>query len=67
MAAAPELLKVVNLIMKRQTLQPQDADAMNEKQYRKMAEIDIDDKVKKMKIFNTQSMSYILKCSLLHF
>lgn len=47
MAAAPELLKVVNLIMKRQLLQTQDTDAMIEKQYRKMAEIDIDDKVQK--------------------
>lgn len=46
MAAAPELLKVVNLIMKRPTAETQDADAMNEKQYRKMTEIDIDDKVK---------------------
>lgn len=45
MAAAPELLKVVNLIMKRPTVQTQDTDAINEKQYRKMAEIDIDDKV----------------------
>lgn len=45
MAAAPELLKVVNLIMKRPTLQTQDTDALNENQYRKMAEIDIDDKV----------------------
>lgn len=45
MAAAPELLKVVNLIMKRPTVQTQDADVINEKQYRKMAEIDIDDKV----------------------
>ncbi|XP_055304755.1 clusterin-associated protein 1, partial [Sitodiplosis mosellana] len=46
MAAAPELLKVVNLIMKRPTIQYQDSDAMNEKQYRKLTEIDIDDKIK---------------------
>lgn len=46
-AAAPELLKVVNLIMKRPTVL-QDADAMNEKQYRKLAEIDIDEKVEKI-------------------
>lgn len=47
MAAAPELLKVVNLIMKRQTGHTQDLDAVNEKQFRKMAEIDIDDRVRK--------------------
>ncbi|XP_031636647.1 clusterin-associated protein 1 [Contarinia nasturtii] len=46
MVSAPELLKVVNLIMKRPTLQSQDADVMNENQYRKVAEIDIDDKIK---------------------
>lgn len=45
MAAAPELLKVVNLIMKRSSISTQDSDLLNEKQYRKMAEIDIDDKV----------------------
>lgn len=45
MAAAPELLKVVDLIMKRQQLESQDSDAMNERQYRKMTEIDIDEKV----------------------
>lgn len=45
MAAAPELLKVVNLIMKRPPGQSQDADAINEKQYRKLTEIDIDEKV----------------------
>ena len=46
MAAAPELLKVVNLIMKRPTIQSQGTDAINEKQYRKLTEIDIDDKVR---------------------
>lgn len=45
MAAAPELLKVVNLIMKRSSITTQDSDLLNEKQYRRMAEIDIDDKV----------------------
>lgn len=44
MAAAPELLKVVNLIMKRPTIQS-DLDGVNERQYRKFPEIDIDDKV----------------------
>lgn len=46
MAAAPELLKVVNLIIKRQQLDD-NMDAINERQYRKLAEIDIDEKVKK--------------------
>lgn len=46
MAAALELLKVVNIIMKRQQLESQDSDAINERQYRKMTEIDIDEKVK---------------------
>lgn len=45
MAAASELLKVVHLIMKRPANQLQDSDGSNDKQYRKMAEIDIDDKV----------------------
>lgn len=45
MAAAPEILKVVNLIMKRPAIQSQDSDGSNDKQYRKIAEIDIDDKV----------------------
>lgn len=45
MAAAPELLKVVNLIMKRSTIESQDSDSID-KQYRKMTEIDIDDKVR---------------------
>lgn len=45
MAAAPELLKVVNLIMKRPSIQSN--DAMHEKQYRKLPEIDVDDKVRK--------------------
>lgn len=42
-AAACELLKVVNLIMKRPTNQ---ANESNEKQYRKLGDVDIDDKVK---------------------
>lgn len=50
MAAAPELLKVVNLIMKRQQLDAQDVDSINERQFRKMAEIDIDEKVKCIKL-----------------
>lgn len=41
-ASVPELLKVVNLIMVTQTSVNDNAD---EKQYRKMVEIDIDDKV----------------------
>lgn len=49
MAAAPELLKVVNLIMKRPTMQSEDSDP-NEKHYRKSAEIDIDDKVRFYKV-----------------
>lgn len=44
MAAAPELLKVVNLIMKAQLSIQKNAD---EKQYRKLAEIDIDDRVRR--------------------
>lgn len=42
MVTAPELLKVVNLIMTAQSSIQENAD---EKQYRKLAEIDIDDKV----------------------
>lgn len=42
MAAAPELLKVVNLIMSSQSSIQDNAD---EKQYHKISEIDIDDKV----------------------
>lgn len=41
-AAACELLKVVNLILKRPTTQLNES---NEKQYRKLGDIDIDDKV----------------------
>lgn len=61
MAAAPELLKVVNLIMKRQSAQNHDADSLNEKQYRKMAEIDIDDKVCMIKIINVVRNSILPK------
>lgn len=45
MAAAPELLKVVHLIMKRPQIQSQNHDSSNDTNYRKMTEIDIDDKV----------------------
>lgn len=45
MAAAPELLKVVHLIMKRPSIQSSDSNNANEKEYRKLADIDIDDKV----------------------
>lgn len=64
MAAAPELLKVVNLIMKRPTIQSQDSDAMNEKQYRKLTEIDIDDKVIKCKllIFLRENLNCVYLC-----
>lgn len=44
MAAAPELLKVVNLIMAAQSSIDENAD---EKQYRKLAEIGIDDRVRR--------------------
>lgn len=44
MAAAPELLKVVHLIMKRPTGSSLDAN-LDEKQFRRMREIDIDDRV----------------------
>lgn len=52
MAAAPELLKVVHLIMKRPSINSRDSEAMNEKQYRKMTEIDIDDKVPIQKLYH---------------
>lgn len=44
MAAAPELLKVVNLIMTAQSSIQENAD---EKQYRKLPDIDIDDRVRR--------------------
>lgn len=59
MAAAPELLKVVNLIMKRPTVQSQDTDTINERQYRKMTEIDIDEKVKSIKSCNLDIFNII--------
>lgn len=62
MAAAPELLKVVNLIMRRQQLETQDADAINERQFRKLAEIDIDEKVKSIKLIILNSFNSISKC-----
>lgn len=61
MAAAPELLKVVNLIMKRQTMQSNDSDAENEKQYRKLTEIDIDDKVLRVNFHIEENLNYNLK------
>lgn len=62
MAATPELLKVVNLIMKRQQLETQDADAINERQFRKITEIDIDEKVKSIKSIVLHSFNTISKC-----
>lgn len=62
MAAAPELLKVVNLIMRRQQLETQDADAINERQFRKLAEIDIDEKVISIKLIILNSFNSISKC-----
>lgn len=45
MAAASELLKVVNLILKRPVNQLHESNGVNDKQYRKSGDIDIDDKV----------------------
>lgn len=44
MAAAPELLKVVNIIM---TARSSIEENIDERQYRKLAEIDIDDRVRR--------------------
>lgn len=45
MAAAPELLKVVDLIMRRSQIDSKSSEADDEKQYRKLADIDVDDQV----------------------
>lgn len=45
MAAAQELLKVVDLILKRSQTEVNASDADDEKQYGKLGDIDIDDRV----------------------
>lgn len=45
MAAAPELLKVVDLILQRSQAEINASDADDEKHYGKLGDIDIDDRV----------------------
>lgn len=52
MAAATELLKVIELIMRRAQTETKSSAVDDDKQYRKLADIDVDDQVQAQTISN---------------